>query len=131
MTRFHTAFAPAALLGAALLGAVPFQAAAAEQPPITIRQQGENFDIEYAPGYTANIVSRSVVRSQTGGESGTITYDSVRAQPPLFAHIYGGGESQQIIYSRSPDLATALAEAGLVPGAPATLFATRPAAPRG
>jgi hypothetical protein len=77
-------------------------------------QDGE---IDYGPGLHGNIVGGGVARVVGSGENMEIAYEGpTQSQEPMFAHAFGGGENTQIVYSRSADRETALAEVSVLPG---------------
>jgi hypothetical protein len=76
-------------------------------------QDGE---IDYGPGGHGNVVGGGVAHVVGSSQDGEIAYSGpAQSQEPMFAFSVGSGENAQIVYSRSPDRATALAEAGVLP----------------
>lgn len=63
-----------------------------------------------------NVLGGGDSRLVDTGEGARVEYTGpVRSQAPIFAHIVGSAEDARIIYSASPDRATALSEAERAP----------------
>lgn len=122
----------AVLCLSALLGLAHAHGALAQETQAYPRvlEGGENKDIDHGPGPAGNIVGGGSFRILDGGENAeAVAMGPVLAQPPLFAHVIGSGESARLVHSPFADRAAALAAVGEFPYAdrPATALAAHAA----
>ncbi|HWL84125.1 MAG TPA: hypothetical protein VNR89_24470 [Roseomonas sp.] len=90
MTMTRSLLAAIALLGLA---------GAAQAQDLTVTNQGENFEVQYDPSYTGNIVGGGYARFTQLGQNTTVAY----ADPSLGNHAPGipvdlGGSHGEIAY---------------------------------
>ncbi|MFD1109939.1 hypothetical protein [Pseudoroseomonas ludipueritiae] len=91
MSTFRTLLAATALLGAA--------SAAASAAPLTVTNQGENFAVSYAPGYTGNIVGGGFVRLEGNNRSLRIIHeDASFARQAAGIPVFTGGSEGNVAY---------------------------------
>jgi hypothetical protein len=90
MINFRTLLAAAALIGAS---------STAFAAPLTVVNQGESFAVEYAEGYTGNIVGGGAVRVAGQGESQQIAHlDGRFVEQTAGIPVFVGGSEGTVAY---------------------------------
>jgi hypothetical protein len=83
----------AALLVAGAAGA------AQAQEPFQVTGNGENFAVEYAPGYTGNIVGGGVLRDTTTGKDPRAIYTAPNVSQTAGIPSFTGGSQGDVVYT--------------------------------
>ena len=95
MITFRALLATGALLG--------LTATAQARDAFSVTGMGENFAVEYAPGYSGNIVGGGSATQRSSGESGQILYsDATAARRTAGVPTFVGGNEGDVVYQPVP-----------------------------
>ena len=73
--------------------------AAQAQEPFQVTSQGENFAVEYAPGYTGNVVGGGEVVRTTTGKNPRVVYADPNVSQSVGIPSFTGGSQGNVVYT--------------------------------